>query len=76
MNKQQRMAKLNDVLMLTRQYFTFEYHAGTRYMVERYIWRKTGENVAPAMISAALKILKEDRAISMDHRVWFKIGNL
>jgi hypothetical protein len=70
-----KLEKLDQVLMLTRQYFAMEYHAGTRYMIERYIFRNTGENVDPILISAALKILKDNGAILMDHRVWFFIAD-
>jgi hypothetical protein len=75
MSRNERMAQLENVIMLTRQYFVMEYHAGTRFMVERYIFRTTGENVPPDMISAALKILKLDGAISQDHRVWFWLAD-
>lgn len=75
MNKNERMEQLENVLMLTRQYFVFGYHAGTRYMVERYIFEKTGQNISPAMISAALKILKLRGAISMEKRVWFWLAD-
>jgi hypothetical protein len=70
-----RMEKLDNVVMLTRQYFVMEYHAGTRYMVERYIFRQTSENVDPLLISAALRVLKDNGAISQDHRVWFFIAD-
>lgn len=75
MSKSSRAEYLDTILMLTRQYFIMEYHAGTRYMIERYIFNKTGENVDPIMISAALKILKDNTAISCDHRVWFLIAD-
>lgn len=70
-----RAKKLDQILNLTRMYFALEYHAGTRYMIERYIFHKTGENADPIMISAALKILKDHNAILCDHRVWFSIAD-
>lgn len=70
-----RVKQLERIVMLTRQYFVMEYHAGTRYMIERYIFNKTGENVDPILISAALKILKDHNAISCDHRVWFYLAD-
>lgn len=70
-----RVKELDRVVMLTRQYFAMEYHAGTRYMIERYIFKQTGENMDPIMISAALKILKDNNAISCDHRVWFYLAD-
>ena len=73
MNKRERMEKLDQVILLVRQYFAFEYKAGTRFMIERYIFRKTGQSVPPAMISAALQILKGNTEISMDGRVWWAI---
>lgn len=71
LKNKERAQKLDQILMLTRQYFVMEYHAGTRYMIERYIFNKTSENVDPILISAALKILKDNRAILCDKRVWF-----
>jgi hypothetical protein len=70
-----RMQQLDRVVSLTRQYFAMEYHAGTRYMIERYIFRKTGESLDPMLISAALQILKGNKAISMDGRVWWSIAD-
>lgn len=75
MKNNDRVKKLDHILMLARQYFVMEYYAGTRYMIERYIFHKTGENADPIVISAALKILKDNGAISCDHRVWFWLAD-
>ena len=75
MNRRERLEKLDQVITLTRQYFVFGYHGGTRYMIESYISKKTGQNIDPILISAALQILKGNGAILRQKNVWWYIAD-
>lgn len=65
----------DSVLSHTRMYFTMEYKAGTREMIYRYVVSKVKGDVPPLMVSAALKILKDNGAISFDKRVWWFLAD-
>ena len=62
----------DQTLNYTRMYFQYEYKAGTREMVYRYVCTKAGD-VPPLYISAALKIMKKNTEIIFDKRVWWKL---
>lgn len=63
------------VLMHTRGYFVNQYHAGTRAMIYEYVVKKAGRDVPPIMVSAALKILKDNTTIIFDRRVWWYLSD-
>lgn len=67
-------AKFDLILSHTRAYFVLEYHAGTREMVYRFVTSKMGD-VPPLMVSAALQILKQDKAIIYDKKVWWFLSD-
>jgi hypothetical protein len=75
MNRKSIDWKLFDsVVMHVREYFVFEYHAGTREMIYRYVTSKIGD-VDPIVVSAALKILRESNVIVYDKRVWWFLSD-
>jgi len=63
-----------EILTHVRGYFVFEYHGGTREMIYRYVARKMGD-VPPQLISAALRILRDNRAITYEKKVWWYLGD-
>ena len=66
--------QFDQVLSYARMYFAMVYHAGTREMIYRYVCSKIGD-VEPLLVSAALKVLKDNNAISFDKRVWWSIAD-
>lgn len=62
----------DQVLNYTRMYFQYEYKAGTREMVYRYVCSKCGD-VPPLYVSAALKIMKKSTEITFEKRVWWRL---
>jgi hypothetical protein len=62
------------VLSYVRMYFAMEYHAGTREMVYRFVCSKMGD-VPYLMISAALRVLKDNGAILHEKRCWWSIAD-
>ena len=62
------------VLANTRKYFVCEYYAGTREMIFRYVCKQLGD-VPPAMVSAALRVLRDSNAIIYDKKVWWFLAD-
>jgi len=70
MISKEKVQFFDQVVSHTRGYFIWEYRAGTREMIYRYVCSKLGE-VSPIMISAALKVLRESNAIIYEKKVWW-----
>lgn len=67
-----RVQHLELIIRYARQYFTSQYHGGTREMIRRYVAQFT--DATPMEISAALQILKNERAITYDKGVWWGVN--
>jgi len=71
---EEKILLLDQVIMHTRGYFVWEYHAGTREMIYRYVCSKLGD-ISPTMISAALRILRKSNVIIYEKKVWWFLAD-
>lgn len=69
---QETVSQIDNAIMTVRQYFTLEYHAGTREMVYRYVAQKMGD-VNYNIVSVALRVLRDNGEIIYEKRVWWRL---